>query len=168
MCLSPSCPRQRFPCDSETTQDNVLFIEEMWGTPNTCVTSDVCEGYASCFIAYWNNSHKGWILCACVHVYSVVSLEAQEKNVCLLLHIPFLPEICPWSCEEVCSHLVPTEVFRSWICVWCWDQMPEHMLFISIYVCCCSSMTWLSRNTVQHEQWKAALHAEEEDLDVQY
>lgn len=34
------------------------------------------------------------------------------------------------------------------------------MLLISMYVCCCSSMTWLSRKAVQHEQWKASLHAE--------
>lgn len=45
--------------------------------------------------------------------------------------------------------------------------MPEHMLLISMYVCCCSSMTWLSRNTLQHEQGKAALCTEREDLDVQ-
>ena len=46
-----------------------------------CVTLDFCEAYASCFIAYWNNSHMGWILsvCARVYVHSVVSFEAQEK-----------------------------------------------------------------------------------------
>lgn len=43
----------------------------------------------------------------------------HRKNVCRLLRIPFVPKNRPWSSEEICSHLVPTGMFRSWICVWC-------------------------------------------------
>ena len=101
-----------------------------------CVTLDFCEAYASCFIAYWNNSHMGWILsvCARVYVYSVVSFEAQEK-MSAVIHSLSPRE---WSLElwrglqSSCSHKGVQELGLCVVHQKSWDQIPEHVLHISM------------------------------------
>lgn len=117
-----------------------------------CVTSDFCEAFASCFIAFWSNSHMGWIrsVCVRVYVYSVVSHEAQGKMFVCCYTFLFSQRIVPGAVKRFAVILFPQECSGAGFVCEASEKLGSdpRMRVLHQYVCCCSSTTWNPRKTV--------------------